>query len=110
MANPVTLDTLKLHLNLDSTYTADDALLQIYLDGAYSQVDDELREAKIDELVLDADGDVVVDAHPDNIKNAILLMAGTFYDNRADEGSIKTNQLSMGVKRLVSKYRRDSIV
>lgn len=88
----VTLDDLKLHLNMGDV-TADDALLTSQLARAKTFVAGYLADGiSVDDVTVDG----VTTSPPDGVNQAVLMVAACFYaDREADSGYIPCNFLDL---------------
>lgn len=89
----VTLSLAKAHLNIDQT--GDDELIQHYLDAAESWISDFVGKPVAD-----------FDPIPASLKQAVLLLAAHFYENReAVLVGITAGDLPFGVISLIRAHR-----
>lgn len=101
----VPLGTFKQHVKVEDDETAEDAVIQAYLDGAEGAVSGHLCRA-----LIAADATPAVDSYelplPPAVTAAILLLAGHLYANREAvvTGTIST-ALPMSVQFLLAPYR-----
>lgn len=73
MENKITLDEVKIHLNIDKEYTEEDNYLLSLIQVAELQVEQHLNGNSI----VDENGVLLP-----NLKHAMLLLIGTLYANR----------------------------
>ena len=92
------LDTVKKHLNIESGWTADDALLLLYIDAAEEAVQVHVNEP-LEEIAQKNGGCV-----PTPLFQAMLLQVGNFYQNREIIGT-KVQALPFSYQYLINLYR-----
>lgn len=83
-------------------FTADDALLQFYLDTATRSVVEATNRSYEELQGMSADG---VDL-PLQVQQAILMLAADWYNQREDTTSLAANAVPNGVRMLVAQYRK----
>ena len=93
----IPLDLAKKHLNLESSYTADDQYILMLIDAAEQAVRVHVNE-DLDTLAENNGGCI-----PTPIFQAMLLMIGHLYQNREIVGT-KTSELPMAYEYLIRLY------
>jgi hypothetical protein len=92
------ITNLKLHLNIESDYSDDNTILQSFLDSATLAVWN----------YLDIDSGVTL--YPNNINQAIILLAAHFYNNRNMISMAQGTELPYTFKFLLSPYKSITII
>lgn len=92
------LDTVKKHLNLESSYTEDDEYILLLIDAAEQAVRVHVNEDL--ETIAEKNGGCI----PTPIFQAMLLQIGNLYQNREIVGA-KTTALPFGYQYLIDLYR-----
>ena len=95
------LDTVKKHLNLESSYTEDDEYILLLIDAAEQAVRVHVNEDL--ETIAEKNGGCI----PTPIFQAMLLLIGNLYQNREIVGA-KTTALPFGYQYLIDLYRNYS--
>lgn len=95
------LDTVKKHLNLESSYTEDDEYILLLIDAAEQAVRVHVNEDL--ETIAEKNGGCI----PTPIFQAMLLQIGNLYQNREIVGA-KTTALPFGYQYLIDLYRNYS--
>lgn len=90
----LSLNLLKKHLNLDINFKEDDEILLNYLETAEHAVINDL-DKKNEEDLYDENGDF-----KPTIRQAILFLAGSFYENREAVVFSSVNELPLGYNYL----------
>lgn len=92
------LDTVKKHLNLESSYTEDDEYILLLIDAAEQAVRVHVNEDL--ETIAEKNGGCI----PAPLFQAMLLQIGNLYQNREIVGA-KTTALPFGYQYLIDLYR-----
>lgn len=96
----VTLEQAKAHLNVESSFTEDDAYITSLIGVAEDKVAKELCVSVDDLETLDGGEGI-----PYPIYQAILLSIGTYYRFREDITTVETKRLVQGALYLIQMYR-----
>ena len=93
------LDLIKKHLNIDSDFHDDDSYLE-----ALGDVVEEVTEKHIDvslkKLTADNNGKI-----PTPLKQAMLLLLGTYYNNRENVAFASSSEIPLSFSYLLSLYQ-----
>lgn len=95
----LTLDIIKKHLNLDSDFTDDDSYLEM-LGGVVEQVVEKHIDVKFEVLKTENGGEL-----PLPLKQAMLLLLGTYYSNRENIAFASGAEVPTTYKYLISLYQ-----
>lgn len=98
MAQYIDLYTTKAHLNLDQEFTGDDLYLLQLMDAAENVVQNNLDTP----LYTYSDNNGYL---PSPIVQAILLLIGTWYDNRESDSHSSMTTVPHGVEYLLSPFK-----
>ena len=99
MANVVSLELLKKHANADD-FTADDTLLQQYLNAAEKHV---IRYTHRTREELDEMGG---GEFPDELKQAVLLIAAHWYNQRESDAQVQYHSVPNALLALMKPFRK----
>jgi hypothetical protein len=99
MANVVSLELFKQHVNADD-FTADDKLLQHYLDAAEKHV---IRYTHRTREELDEMGG---GAFPDELKQAVLLIGAHWYNQRESDAQVQFHSVPNSLQALIKPFRK----
>ncbi|WP_374446964.1 head-tail connector protein [Providencia sp.] len=103
----LSLELVKAHCNIDADFTDDDKLLTIYTGSAVKYVENYTRRKLYENESSEGYQD---DTEPlllsDDVKNAMLLLIGQWYENReaTNIGNI-TSTLPFATEALLQPYR-----
>ncbi|UNH31856.1 head-tail connector protein [Moellerella wisconsensis] len=103
----LSLELVKQHCNIDTDFTDDDKLLAIYIGSAVRYVENYTRRKLYENGSSEG---YQADPEPlllgDDVKNAMLLLIGQWYENReaTNIGSI-TSALPFATEALLQPYR-----
>ena len=93
------LDLIKKHLNIDSDFHVDDSYIE-----ALGDVVEEVTEKHIDvslkKLTADNNGKI-----PAPLKQAMLLLLGTYYSNRENIAFASSSEIPLSYSYLLSLYQ-----
>ncbi|MTC72297.1 head-tail connector protein [Providencia sp. wls1914] len=103
----LSLEVVKSHCNIDPEFTDDDKILTIYIGSAIKYVENYTRRTLYENESSEGYQD---DSDPlllsDDVKNAMLLLIGQWYENReaTNIGNI-TSALPFATEALLQPYR-----
>ncbi len=100
MANVVSLELFKKQCNADE-FTADDTLLQHYLNSAEKYVVRYTRRTREELAEMDEDG-----AFPDELKQAILLIGAHWYNQRESDAQAQFHSVPNALLALMKPFRK----
>lgn len=95
----LSITTIKQHLNIDSTYTADDNYLQQLNRVAEAVVEKHINKSMYD-LRMENKGEL-----PVAIEQAILLLIGNYYNNREAVSYTSANELPLSYNYILDLYK-----
>ena len=93
-----TIQELKYNLNIEQTYTEEDAYLLELLEVSEQSVFNYLDKTKEDFTVI-----------PSSIKHAIILLASQFYENRTPIAFASSSKIPYSFEFLLAPYRQITI-
>jgi len=96
----VCLDLLKKQVRADD-FTADDKLLQMYLDTATATVIAATNRTYEELQGMTSNGEL-----PLQVQQAILMLAADWYNQREDTTNLSANAVPNGVRMLVAQFRK----
>lgn len=94
----ISLNRIKKHLNIDEYFTDDDLYLLSLRDAAKEAVERDLG-FRIDDFYCNCET-------PEAINHAILLMVGTFYNNRESIAAAQLHPVPISYQYLLDLYRK----
>ncbi|GKX58349.1 head-tail connector protein [Leminorella grimontii] len=99
------IEELRLQCRIDNGDASEDQVLAIYLGAAKNHAEEIVNRRLYDDSVPDTDPDGVLIS--DDIKLALMLLVGHWYENRepVNIGNITTT-LSFGVEALLKPHRK----
>lgn len=95
----LTLEMIKKHLNLDDDFTDDDDYLKILGDVAETVIERHI-DTPFEVILFKNMGEF-----PTPLKQACLLLVGTYYENRENISYTNTNEIPYSVSYLISLYQ-----
>lgn len=96
----LTVDIVKKHLNIEPSFSEDDSYIELLIEVAEERVAKELC-MPADELAHIDGGDEI----PKPLISAMLLIVGSYYNNREEVTAVQTKPLEQGVKYILALYR-----
>lgn len=100
----LTLDIVKKHLNVESSFTDDDSYIELLADVAEQKVAKELH------VTLQSLSTIVGTSEiPTPLKQAMLLNVGHYYANREEASTALSRPIEQGSKWLIDLYRDYSL-
>ena len=100
MANVVSLELFKKQCNADE-FTADDTLLQQYLDAAEKHVIRYTRRTREELAEMDESGNF-----PDELKQAVLLIGAHWYNQRESDAQAQFHSVPNSLQALMKPFRK----
>lgn len=98
----VSLELVKSHINVENSFTDDDAYITSLIEAAEAVVSNDICE-DLEDLAQKNGGDV-----PAGLRQCILLMVGNFYANREPVAFAQCSEVPLAYKHIVSQYRNYS--
>lgn len=95
----VDLDTVKTHLNVEKSFTDDDAYITSLVEVAEAVVSKDICE-ELDELAATNGGEL-----PAPLRQGILLLVGQYYANREPVAFAQVREVPLAYRHLVNLYR-----
>lgn len=99
MANTVTLELFKAHARADD-FATDDVILQHYLDAAEETVIKATNRTETELTTLNGG------TFPMMLKQAIMMLADYWYDQREDASTVNVQDVPNGAKSLIKPWRK----
>ena len=100
----LTLDIVKKHLNVESSFTDDDSYIELLADVAEQKVAKELHVTLQSLSTIDGASEI-----PTLLKQAMLLSVGLYYANRDEASTALSRPIEQGSKWLIDLYRDYSL-